>query len=505
MPAEGEERGLRHQLGAGQMAMVAVGGSIGTGLLLGSAAALEIAGPGVILSFVLAAFIGLTVTLALGELSSVHPAAGSFGVYADLYLNQWAGFIARAGYWAAISISIGAELVASATYLAFWLPSVPALFWVVIFSVLLLLINLRSVGNYARFEYWFAMIKVATIAAFVVLGAGLLLSGRVTPEYTAHGGFFPKGALAPLLAMGFALYTFGGIEFVAITTGESRSPQEIPRAVKLTFAILASVYLGAIVVLVGVMPWNRAGVTESPFVTVFRHAHVPAAPHIMTFVILTAALSGANAALYAASRVLFSLARTGWAPAVLGRLNAFRISEARGAGFVLRDRGRAGAGEVGAEECFRLDSGCRPGRNVAVLAGFTGRPRPVPPEALNRSTRRVAHAVSPRGLGLGAGIRADSCGSPGDWLELSLDTDQRRRVYDRADSRLFPAERSEQRRWSDPPLSTSLRRLCPTPVIWTLVVRTLAKSDLLRAQATTKNQMQQRRTRVSVPHWPTWC
>ncbi len=322
MPEEVKEHGLRHQLGAGQMAMVAVGGSIGTGLLLGSAAALEIAGPGVIVSFVLAAFITLTVTMALGELSSAHPAAGSFGVYGDLYLNQWAGFIARAGYWVAISISIGAELVASATYLAYWFPSVPALFWVVIFSVALLLINLRSVGDYARFEYWFAMIKVATIAAFIVLGAGLLLSGRVQPEYTAHGGFFPRGSLAPLLAMGFALYTFGGLEFVAITTGESRSPQEIPRAIKLTFAVLASVYLGAIVVLVGVMPWNRAGVTESPFVTVFRHAHIPAASHIMTFVILTAALSGANGALYAASRVLFSLARTGWAPAGLGKLNA---------------------------------------------------------------------------------------------------------------------------------------------------------------------------------------
>jgi len=302
------------------MAMVAVGGSIGTGLLLGSAAALEIAGPGVILSFALAAFITLTVTLALGELSSMHPAAGSFGVYGDLYLNPWAGFIARAGYWAAISISIGAELVASATYLAYWFPSVPAVTWVLLFSVLLLLINLRSVGNYARFEYWFAMIKVATIAVFVVLGAGLLLSGRVTPEYTTHGGFLPRGALAPLLAMGFALYTFGGVEFVAITTGEARSTEEIPRAIKLTFAILASVYLGAIVILVGVMPWNRAGVTESPFVTVFRHAHIPAASHIMTFVILTAALSGANGALYAASRVLFSLARTGWAPAALGRL-----------------------------------------------------------------------------------------------------------------------------------------------------------------------------------------
>ena len=322
MPEDVEERGLQHQLTAGQMAMVAVGGSIGTGLLLGSAAALEIAGPGVILSFFLAAFITLTITLALGELSSMHPAAGSFGVYGDLYLNQWAGFIARAGYWVAISISIGAELVASATYLVYWFPSVPALFWVVVFSVALLLINLLSVGNYARFEYWFAMIKVVTIAAFIVLGAALLLSGRVAPEYTAHGGFFPKGPLAPLLAMGFALYTFGGLEFIAITTGESTSAREVPRAIKLTFGVLATVYLGAIIVLTGVMPWDRAGVTESPFVTVFRHAHIPAASHIMTFVILTAALSGANAALYAASRMLFSLARTGWAPAVFGRLSA---------------------------------------------------------------------------------------------------------------------------------------------------------------------------------------
>ena len=122
--------------------------------------------------------------------------------------------------------------------------------------------------------------------------------------------------------MTFALYTFGGIEIVAITTGESRTAAEIPRAVKWTFTTLAVVYLGAIVVLVGVMPWNRAGVTESPFVTVFRTVGVPAATSLMSFVILTAALSGANANLYSASRMLFSLARRGWAPAGLGRLSA---------------------------------------------------------------------------------------------------------------------------------------------------------------------------------------
>jgi amino acid transporter, AAT family len=315
------EQGLQRQLSAGQMTMVAVGGSIGTGLLLGSAAAISVAGPSVILSFIVAAFINWLVTMALGELASKHPAAGSFGVYGDLYLNEWAGFISRAGYWAAISISIGAELVASATYMQHWFPSVPAVGWVALLSVLLLLTNLRSVGDYGRFEYWFAMIKVITIAAFIVLGSALLLGRRVVPQYTAQEGFFPLGVWAPLLAMSYALYTFGGVEYIAITTGEARSRADISRAVRMTFWTLTSLYLGAIIVLVGVMPWNRAGVTESPFVTVFRSVRIPAASGLMNFVVLTAALSGANAALYAASRMLFSMARTGWAPARLGTLN----------------------------------------------------------------------------------------------------------------------------------------------------------------------------------------
>jgi AAT family amino acid transporter len=320
--ATAQESGLRHQLSAGQMAMVAVGGSIGTGLLLGSAAAMEIAGPAVILSFLLAGFISWTVTMALGELSSAHPAAGSFGLYADLYLGPWAGFISRAGYWVAISVSVGANLVASATYMRYWFPTVPALVWIALFSLLLIVVNLRSVGDYGRFEFWFAMVKLVTMVTFIIIGGMLLAGGRVPAQYTAQGGFFSRGMLAPLLAMTFALYTFGGIEMVAITTGESRSPAEIPRAVRLTFITLAAVYLGAIVVLVGVMPWNRVGVTESPFVTVFRTVGIPAASSLMSFVILTAALSGANANLYSASRMLFSLARKGWAPAPLGRLNA---------------------------------------------------------------------------------------------------------------------------------------------------------------------------------------
>jgi AAT family amino acid transporter len=315
------EEGLRHQLSAGQMAMVAVGGSIGTGLLLGSGAAMEIAGPAAILSFLVAAFINWTVAMALGELACAHPAAGSFGVYGDLYLNAFAGFIARAGYWLGLALAIGAEMIAAATYMSAWFPAVPSYVWIVVFAVVLLVINLRSVGSYGRVEFWLSMIKVATILAFIAIGATLLLGGRVTPQYSAQGGFFPKGLQSPLVAMTFAVYSFGGVEMVAVTSGESRSSKETPRAVWLTFLTLTFVYVGAIVVLLGVMPWNHAGVTESPFVTTFQTVKIPHAAAVMNFVVLTAALSGANATLYVASRMIFSLARTGWAPARLGRLN----------------------------------------------------------------------------------------------------------------------------------------------------------------------------------------
>jgi amino acid transporter, AAT family len=303
------------------MAMVAVGGSIGTGLLLGSGAAMEIAGPAAVFSFILAAFINWTVAMALGELACAHPAAGSFGVYGEIYLNDFAGFLARAGYWLGIALNIGVEMVAASTYMAYWFPAVAPAIWILLFAATLLALNLGSVGSYGRTEFWLSMIKLATVIAFIVIAASLLLSGRVAPQYTAHGGFFPKGLWSPLVAITFAIYSFGGVEMVAVTTGESRSSKETPRAVWITFLALTCAYVGAMLVLPGVMPWNHAGVTESPFVTTFRIAKIPHASAIMNFVVLTAALSGANAALYAGSRMIFSLARTGWAPARFGRLN----------------------------------------------------------------------------------------------------------------------------------------------------------------------------------------
>src|SRR5512146_829253 len=316
-----QEQGLKRELNARQMAMVAVGGSIGTGLLLGSGAAIQVAGPAVVISFLVSALISWTVAMAMGEMSAVHPAAGSFGVYAELYLNRWAGFVARYGYWFSEVIAIGSELVAAGTYMRIWFPGVPVVLWMVVFGFFLLAINLFSVGHYGTFEYWFALIKVVTIFLFILAGAALLAGGRVQAQYVTNGGFAPNGWTASLMAVSFGLYSFLGIEMVAISSGEARSGAEVARATRLAFSTLTFVYVGAMAVLVGVMPWKSAGVTESPFVTVFKVAGIPAAGFIMNFVVLTAALSGANASLYVTARMLFSLARSGYAPRRMADLN----------------------------------------------------------------------------------------------------------------------------------------------------------------------------------------
>src|SRR5919108_3189132 len=260
------------------------------------------------------------VAVAMGELASRHPGAGSFGVYAELYLNDWAGFIARYGYWLAMVISIGAEMAAAATYMNYWIPVVPGAVWVIVFGAVLVGINLWQVGHYANFEAWFSAIKIFTIVLFIVVGGALLTMGTVVPQFTRNAGFFPNGPTAPLLAVAFGIFTFGGVEMVAISSGEARSAKEVSGATRRMFAMLLFLYLGSIIVLAGMMPWNQAGVAQSPFVTVLNFVGVPRASDLMNFVVLTAALSGANGSLYVASRTLFSLARDGYAPVALGRL-----------------------------------------------------------------------------------------------------------------------------------------------------------------------------------------
>ncbi len=326
------EQGLARKLSERQMSMIAIGGAIGTGLFLGSALAVRTAGPAVILSYIIASVVALLLMYCLCEMAVAHPTAGSFGVYADLYLSPWAGFVVRYTYWAAQCIAIGGEAVAAGIYTRWWFPGTPAWMWVIFYSAALVFVNARSVGAFGSFEYWFSMIKVSAIVVFILMGAAVLLGiHQQRPigleNFRANGGFLPHGWTGVILALSFVIFSFIGTEIVAVTAGEAKDPERsVPRALRSMLLRLVIFYVGAIAILVGVIPWTQiqpgGSITVSPFVRVFDVMHVPAAAHIVNFVVLTAALSGMNCNLYLATRMAFSLARAGYAPASLGRVSA---------------------------------------------------------------------------------------------------------------------------------------------------------------------------------------
>ena len=323
---------LRRQLTPGQVGMIAIGGAIGTGLFLGSSLAVHAAGPGVILSYVIGAAVTLLLMGALSEMAVAHPTAGSFGVYAEIYLNRWAGFTVRYTYWAALVIAIGGEATAIAIYCQWWFPNTPKWMWILGFSLALLSINTSSVGSFGTFEYWFSMIKVVAIVLCIVFGLALLIGAGPRPgigfsNLTAHGGFLATGWRGVWMAAVFVIFSYLGTEVVAVTSGEAKDPQTaVPRAMRTMVGRLILFYLGAIVVLISIVPWNQvqpgSDVTASPFVRVFQLIGVPAAAHIVNFVVITAAASSMNCNLFAVSRMMFSLARGGYAPAALGRVSS---------------------------------------------------------------------------------------------------------------------------------------------------------------------------------------
>jgi amino acid transporter, AAT family len=323
---------LSRQLTSSQLSMIAIGGAIGTGLFLGSSLAVRVAGPGVIVSYLIGAVIAILFMGALSEMAVAHPTAGSFGVYAELYLNPWAGFAVRYTYWAAQCIAIGSEAVAIAIYCQWWFPNTPRWLWVLVFSLTLVYVNARSVGSFGSFEYWFAMIKVVAIVLFIVLGVALVFGAGPRPaigfsNFTSHGGFFPKGFTGVWMAMVFVILSYIGTEVVAVTAGEAKNPEiAIPRAMRSMVGRLILFYLGAISLLIAIVPWDQvqpgSDVTASPFVRVFSLIGIPAAAHLVNFVVITAAASSMNCNLYLCSRMLFSLSRGGYAPEALGRVSS---------------------------------------------------------------------------------------------------------------------------------------------------------------------------------------
>ncbi len=305
--------------------MIALGGAVGTGFFLGSGVSIHLAGPGVIIAYMFGGFIALVIAGSLAEMAVVHPVAGSFGVYAEIYLHPWAGFTMRYSYWVGVSIAVGSEVVAAAIYCHYWFPQVPGWLWVVMFSVTLLAANAWTVSSFGEFEFWFALIKVVTIVAFILVGVALIFGlgpfqARGLGNYHGQGGILPNGWHGVLLATSLATFSYFGVEEVAVTAGEARDPaRSIPRAMRSVFWRLGLLYIGGITVLAGLVPWPMAGLDASPFVRAFQAAGMSAAPTVMNLVVLTAALSSANALLYLSARMVFSLARGGYAPAGLGR------------------------------------------------------------------------------------------------------------------------------------------------------------------------------------------
>ena len=231
---------LKRSVTQRQLTMMTIGGAIGVGLFLGSSLTIRLAGPGVILSYLLSAVIAVIVAYAIAEMAVVHPVAGSFGVYAQTYLNEWSGFAVRATYAFVQIIAIGAEVTAVAIYCSMWFPSAPQWVWVVGVSVGLIVINAMQVGNFAEFEYWFAIIKVVAIVAFILVGLGLIfgfgpLRAVGFSNLTAHGGFFPHGVRGIWLAMTLTLTSYMGVEInIGVTAaGEATQPEKtIPRAMR---------------------------------------------------------------------------------------------------------------------------------------------------------------------------------------------------------------------------------------------------------------------------------
>jgi amino acid transporter, AAT family len=320
------ESGLQRGLTPGQLAMLGLGSTIGTGLFLGSAIAVKLAGPAVILSFVAGACIALPMMWALAEMTAAHPAAGSFGLYAEMYLHPWAGFAIRLTYWLCMMVVVGSEVVAASIYCRFWFPAVPSWIWIGLFSLVILYVNTVNIGNLGSFEYFLSMVKVVTILAFLLLGSALLF-GVGFPKvglgnYTAYGGFVPNGWKGVGLGVILGLFSFFGIEVVGSTAGEAADPKvAVPKALRNTVSALVLFYVAGLALVVGIVPWTQIGMGESPFVRVFQTVGIPAASHIMNFVVLTAALSSAVANLYFAARLAFSLARGGYLPVTLGRLS----------------------------------------------------------------------------------------------------------------------------------------------------------------------------------------
>lgn len=326
------ERHLRRAMDARHLVMIALGGVIGSGLFLSSGYTIHQAGPlGAVLAYLLGAFVVWLVMVCLGELAVVYPVSGSIHIYAARTMGPATGFVTAWLYWLCWVVALGSEFTASGILMQRWFPTVDVWVWCLVFAGILFTLNAISARVFGETEFWFALIKVVAILALIVLGTmaifgftplsttpheAVLFSNFVTPE-----GLLPAGLGGVLITSLAVFYAFSGAELVGVAAGETKDPgRNIPRALRSTVLRLLVLFVCSITVIAALLPYEKAGLSSSPFVDVFEYVGVPYAADIMNFVVITALLSVGNSGLYSCARMLFSLAEEGYAPRSFTRL-----------------------------------------------------------------------------------------------------------------------------------------------------------------------------------------
>lgn len=329
---------LQRNLKNRHLQLIALGGAIGTGLFLGIGGAMKLAGPAVILSYAIGGVIAFFIMRQLGEMMVEEPVAGSFSSLAYKYWGDFAGLFSGWNYWMLYLLVSMAELTAIGKYVNYWFPHVEQWQTVAFFFFLVSAINLGNVRFFGEMEFLFASIKVIAICSMIILGSVILMGG-LAPETSSisnlweHGGFMPTGWQTWILSVPIVMFSYGGLELVGIAAAETSNPQKsIPKAVNQLIYRILIFYIGAIVILLSLYPWDMliatkadnwaAAMEASPFVLIFSKIGIPMAAHILNFVILTAALSVYNSSIYCNSRVLYGLALQHNAPQTFAQVNA---------------------------------------------------------------------------------------------------------------------------------------------------------------------------------------
>ncbi|TXI13106.1 MAG: amino acid permease [Polynucleobacter sp.] len=325
-----DNHGLKRSLQPRHIRLMALGSTIGVGLFLGSATAIQLAGPSIILGYVLAGLVAFIVLRALGEMAVHEPVSGSFSHYATRYIGPLAGYLVGWGYWTYWIVVGLAEITAVGVYMTLWFPDVPQWIWALSSILAMGGINFVAVKVFGEFEFWFSLIKVVAIVSMIAMGCGMIFFGIGNggepigmSNLWVHGGIFPNGLEGFLLSLQMVLFAYVGIEMIGLSAGEAKDPSRtIPMAIdSLAWRILIF-YVGALFVILAIFPWHQVGQNGSPFVAMFESMGLREAARIINFVVITAALSSCNAGIFSGGRLLLGLSKSGNAPEALSELSA---------------------------------------------------------------------------------------------------------------------------------------------------------------------------------------